>query len=86
MEMDFQAVANCFGYTLLQQLLSHAENAQEHMLELGIVMVVIHHKQINKKKIVGIIKLFRLSLTTALRYTQDKPPFVEVIMLTFTNV
>lgn len=53
MEMDFQAVANCFGYTLLQQLLSHAENAKERMLELGIAMVVIHHRQINKNKIVG---------------------------------
>ncbi|TKS85783.1 Ryanodine receptor 2 [Collichthys lucidus] len=31
----FQPVVNCFGYTLLQQLLSHTEDAQEHMLELG---------------------------------------------------
>lgn len=85
MEMDFQAVANCFGYTLLQQLLSHAENAQECMLELGIA-IVIHHKQINKRKIVGIIELFRLSLTTALKYILDKPPFMEVMILTFTNV
>ncbi|XP_071766090.2 ryanodine receptor 2-like [Centroberyx gerrardi] len=34
-EMDFPAIANCFGYTLLQQLLSHTEEAQEHMLELA---------------------------------------------------
>ncbi|TWW78271.1 Ryanodine receptor 2 [Takifugu flavidus] len=34
-EVDFPAVANCFGSTLLKQFLSHTENAQEHMLELG---------------------------------------------------
>lgn len=33
--MDFPAMANCFGYTLLQRLLSHTEDAQEQMLELG---------------------------------------------------
>uniref|UniRef100_A0A671YWR5 Ryanodine receptor 2 n=1 Tax=Sparus aurata TaxID=8175 RepID=A0A671YWR5_SPAAU len=38
-EMDFPAVANCFGYTLLQRLLSHTEDAQEHMLELGNIIV-----------------------------------------------
>uniref|UniRef100_A0A665VDB3 Ryanodine receptor 2b (cardiac) n=1 Tax=Echeneis naucrates TaxID=173247 RepID=A0A665VDB3_ECHNA len=34
-EMDFPATASCFSYTLLQRLLSHTEEAQEHMLELG---------------------------------------------------
>ncbi|KAM3606327.1 uncharacterized protein V6R79_014397 [Siganus canaliculatus] len=36
-EMDFQAVANCFGYTFLQQMLSHTEDAQEHILELEVL-------------------------------------------------
>ncbi|XP_073337843.1 ryanodine receptor 2 [Pagrus major] len=36
-EMDFPAVANCFGYTFLQRLLSHTEDAQEHMLELEVM-------------------------------------------------
>ncbi|XP_028459753.1 LOW QUALITY PROTEIN: ryanodine receptor 2 [Perca flavescens] len=36
-EMDFPAIANCFGYTLLQRLLSHTEDAQEHMLELEVM-------------------------------------------------
>ncbi|XP_040906318.1 ryanodine receptor 2 [Toxotes jaculatrix] len=34
-EMDFPATANGFSYTLLQRLLSHTEEAQEHMLELA---------------------------------------------------
>ncbi|XP_062422699.1 ryanodine receptor 2 [Pungitius pungitius] len=34
-EMDFPAAANCFGAALLQRLLSHTEDAQGHMLELG---------------------------------------------------
>uniref|UniRef100_A0A3Q3G7S4 Ryanodine receptor 2b (cardiac) n=1 Tax=Labrus bergylta TaxID=56723 RepID=A0A3Q3G7S4_9LABR len=38
-ELEFQAVANCFSYTLLRRLLSYTEEAQEHMLELGKVMV-----------------------------------------------
>uniref|UniRef100_A0A3Q3G2B0 Ryanodine receptor 2b (cardiac) n=1 Tax=Labrus bergylta TaxID=56723 RepID=A0A3Q3G2B0_9LABR len=33
--LEFQAVANCFSYTLLRRLLSYTEEAQEHMLELG---------------------------------------------------
>lgn len=37
--MDFPAVANCFGSTLLMQFLSHTENAQEHMLEMGMIIV-----------------------------------------------
>lgn len=49
-ETDFHAVANCFGYTLLQQLLSHTENAQEYMLELGTVLVHIFDKQTSKLK------------------------------------
>ncbi|KAE8280778.1 Ryanodine receptor 2 [Larimichthys crocea] len=36
-ETDFPAIVNCFGYTLLQQLLSHTEDAQEHMLELEVL-------------------------------------------------
>uniref|UniRef100_A0A667ZYR6 Ryanodine receptor 2b (cardiac) n=1 Tax=Myripristis murdjan TaxID=586833 RepID=A0A667ZYR6_9TELE len=40
MEMDSPAISNCFGYTLLQQLLSHTEEAQEHMLELGNIVVM----------------------------------------------
>ncbi|XP_068576132.1 ryanodine receptor 2 isoform X5 [Cebidichthys violaceus] len=36
-EMDFPAMANCFGYTLLQRLLSHTEDAQEQMLELEVM-------------------------------------------------
>uniref|UniRef100_A0A3Q3G5A2 Ryanodine receptor 2b (cardiac) n=1 Tax=Labrus bergylta TaxID=56723 RepID=A0A3Q3G5A2_9LABR len=32
-ELEFQAVANCFSYTLLRRLLSYTEEAQEHMLE-----------------------------------------------------
>ncbi|XP_056903963.1 ryanodine receptor 2-like isoform X5 [Takifugu flavidus] len=36
-EVDFPAVANCFGSTLLKQFLSHTENAQEHMLELEVM-------------------------------------------------
>ncbi|XP_044070697.1 ryanodine receptor 2 isoform X3 [Siniperca chuatsi] len=36
-EMDFPAIANCFGYTLLQRMLSHTEDAQEHMLELEVM-------------------------------------------------
>uniref|UniRef100_A0A3Q3G0A9 Ryanodine receptor 2b (cardiac) n=1 Tax=Labrus bergylta TaxID=56723 RepID=A0A3Q3G0A9_9LABR len=40
-ELEFQAVANCFSYTLLRRLLSYTEEAQEHMLELGKVMVFI---------------------------------------------
>uniref|UniRef100_A0A3P8S6G8 Ryanodine receptor 2 n=1 Tax=Amphiprion percula TaxID=161767 RepID=A0A3P8S6G8_AMPPE len=31
-EMDFPAMANCFGYALLQRLLSHTEEAQEIVL------------------------------------------------------
>ncbi|XP_069548702.1 ryanodine receptor 2 [Brachyistius frenatus] len=34
-EMDFPAMANCFGYTLLLWLLSHSEEAQEKILELA---------------------------------------------------
>ncbi|KAM7408499.1 hypothetical protein PAMA_002295 [Pampus argenteus] len=34
-EIDFSAITTCFGYTLLQRLLSYTEEAQEHMLELG---------------------------------------------------
>ncbi|XP_075894426.1 ryanodine receptor 2 [Nelusetta ayraudi] len=41
-ETDFHAVANCFGYTLLQQLLSHTENAQEYMLELEVMQARGH--------------------------------------------
>uniref|UniRef100_A0A673CUD6 Ryanodine receptor 2b (cardiac) n=1 Tax=Sphaeramia orbicularis TaxID=375764 RepID=A0A673CUD6_9TELE len=41
-EMDFPAIANCFGFTLLQQLLYHTDDAQEHMLELGNVLVLIN--------------------------------------------
>uniref|UniRef100_H3C4X6 Ryanodine receptor 2b (cardiac) n=1 Tax=Tetraodon nigroviridis TaxID=99883 RepID=H3C4X6_TETNG len=36
-EMDFPAVANCFGSTLLMQFLSHTENTQEHMLEMEVM-------------------------------------------------
>ncbi|XP_034536962.1 ryanodine receptor 2 [Notolabrus celidotus] len=36
-ELDFPAVASCFGYTLLQHLMSHTEDAQEHMLELEVM-------------------------------------------------
>ncbi|KAM9726666.1 ryanodine receptor 2-like [Menidia menidia] len=36
-EMDFPAIANCFGYTLLQRLLSHSEEAQENMLKLEVI-------------------------------------------------
>ncbi|XP_071061794.1 ryanodine receptor 2 isoform X1 [Pseudochaenichthys georgianus] len=36
-EMDFPATANCFGFTLLQQLLAHTEEAQEHVLELEVM-------------------------------------------------
>ncbi|KAM4597636.1 ryanodine receptor 2-like, partial [Polymixia lowei] len=36
-EMDSPAIANRFGYTLLQQLLSDSEVAQEHMLELEVM-------------------------------------------------
>lgn len=42
-ETDFPAIVNCFGYTLLQQLLSHTEDAQEHMLELGNIIVLNHN-------------------------------------------
>ncbi|KAL7383245.1 hypothetical protein ABVT39_007231, partial [Epinephelus coioides] len=35
--MDFPAVANCFGYSLLQRLLCHTEDAQEHVLELEVM-------------------------------------------------
>lgn len=48
-EMDFPAIANCFGYTLLQWLLSYTEEAQEHMLELGNITVLMNVK---KKKYV----------------------------------
>ncbi|KAF7669099.1 hypothetical protein LDENG_00247690 [Lucifuga dentata] len=36
-ETDFPAISSCFGYTLLQQLLSYTEEAQEHMLELEVM-------------------------------------------------
>ncbi|XP_065815894.1 ryanodine receptor 2 [Labrus bergylta] len=36
-ELEFQAVANCFSYTLLRRLLSYTEEAQEHMLELEVM-------------------------------------------------
>ncbi|KAG7228617.1 hypothetical protein INR49_013303 [Caranx melampygus] len=36
-EMDFGATASCFSYTLLQRLLSHTEEAQQHMLELEVM-------------------------------------------------
>ncbi|XP_074531886.1 ryanodine receptor 2 [Halichoeres trimaculatus] len=36
-ELDFPSVASCFGYTLLQHLMSHTEDAQEHMLELEVM-------------------------------------------------
>ncbi|XP_059214929.1 ryanodine receptor 2 [Centropristis striata] len=36
-EMDFPAIAKCFGYTLLQRLLCHTEDAHEHMLELEVM-------------------------------------------------
>ncbi|XP_022619295.1 ryanodine receptor 2-like isoform X4 [Seriola dumerili] len=36
-EMDFPATDSCFSYTLLQRLLSHTEEAQEHMLELEVM-------------------------------------------------
>ncbi|KAM9848015.1 LOW QUALITY PROTEIN: ryanodine receptor 2-like [Aulostomus maculatus] len=36
-ETDFPALANSFGYTLLQRLLSYTEEAQEHMLELEVM-------------------------------------------------
>lgn len=61
METDFHAVANCFGYTLLQQLLSHTENAQEYMLELGTVMVLILDKQTSTMKLIVIIDLLTYS-------------------------
>lgn len=61
METDFHAVANCFGYTLLQQLLSHTEYAQEYMLELGTVMVLILDKQTSKMKLIVIIDLLTYS-------------------------
>lgn len=48
-------MANCFGYTLLQQLLAHTENAQEYMLELGTVLVGILDKQTIKLKPIVII-------------------------------
>uniref|UniRef100_A0A672JJC7 Ryanodine receptor 2b (cardiac) n=1 Tax=Salarias fasciatus TaxID=181472 RepID=A0A672JJC7_SALFA len=35
LEMDFPAMSNCFSYTLLQRLLFHTEEAQEHLLKLG---------------------------------------------------
>uniref|UniRef100_A0A3Q3W2P9 Uncharacterized protein n=1 Tax=Mola mola TaxID=94237 RepID=A0A3Q3W2P9_MOLML len=41
-EMGFPAVANCFSYSLLQQLLSHTENSQEHMLELGTILLFMN--------------------------------------------
>ncbi|KAK5854224.1 hypothetical protein PBY51_015313 [Eleginops maclovinus] len=36
-EMDFPAIANCYAYTLLQRLLAHTEEAQEHVLELEVM-------------------------------------------------
>ncbi|XP_051816036.1 ryanodine receptor 2 [Acanthochromis polyacanthus] len=33
-EMDFPAMTNCFGYALLQRMLSHTEEAQENVLKL----------------------------------------------------
>nr|XP_040034926.1 ryanodine receptor 2 [Gasterosteus aculeatus aculeatus] len=36
-EMDFPAIANCFGYALLQRLLSHTEDTQGNMLELEVI-------------------------------------------------
>ncbi|XP_047191096.1 ryanodine receptor 2-like isoform X3 [Scophthalmus maximus] len=36
-EMDFPAAANCFSFTLLQQLMSHTEEAQERLLELEVM-------------------------------------------------
>nr|XP_043902413.1 ryanodine receptor 2-like [Solea senegalensis] len=36
-DMDFPATANCFSYTLLQKLLRHTEEIQEHMLELEVM-------------------------------------------------
>ncbi|KAM9364976.1 ryanodine receptor 2 [Pholidichthys leucotaenia] len=36
-EMDFPAMTNCFGYTLLQRLLLHSEEAQENMLKLEVM-------------------------------------------------
>ena len=41
-EIDFPAIANCFGYTLLQRLLSYTEEAQEHILELGNIIVLMN--------------------------------------------
>ncbi|XP_068183975.1 ryanodine receptor 2 isoform X2 [Antennarius striatus] len=37
LEMDFPAVNSCFGQILLQQLLCHTEDAQEHMLEMEVM-------------------------------------------------
>ncbi|XP_041866038.1 ryanodine receptor 2 isoform X2 [Melanotaenia boesemani] len=36
-DMDFPATANSFGYTVLQRLLSHTEEAQENMLKLEVI-------------------------------------------------
>ncbi|XP_053730272.1 ryanodine receptor 2 [Synchiropus splendidus] len=37
LEVDFPAVSNRFGYTLLVRLLSFTEEAQEHLLELEVI-------------------------------------------------
>uniref|UniRef100_A0A3Q3MUI7 Ryanodine receptor 2b (cardiac) n=1 Tax=Mastacembelus armatus TaxID=205130 RepID=A0A3Q3MUI7_9TELE len=45
-EMDFPAKANCFASTLLQRMLFHIEDAQEHMLELG--NIIIDHSSVQQ--------------------------------------
>lgn len=46
-ETDFSVVSNCFGYTLLQRLLSDTEEARERMMELGnIVFVKFSHDEV----------------------------------------
>ncbi|XP_068597641.1 ryanodine receptor 2-like [Brachionichthys hirsutus] len=37
LEMDFPVVDNCFGQILLQSLLCHTEDVQEHMLEMEVM-------------------------------------------------
>ncbi|XP_070398109.1 ryanodine receptor 2 isoform X1 [Nothobranchius furzeri] len=36
-EVDFPAMANCFGYVFLQRMLCHTEEAQENMLKLEVI-------------------------------------------------
>ncbi|KAM3863107.1 ryanodine receptor 2-like [Diretmus argenteus] len=41
-EMDSPAIANCFGYALLQRLLCYTEEAQGHVLELEVMQARGH--------------------------------------------